>query len=107
MGWAFLFRAGDILRVQLLTPDSAKKTSRVGMLIITALLAVYSPQTLAQKTDLSAHVDALFTEWSAGTLGRRIPRHTQVLLTKGYGLANIEAKTPGSTVNIKNLRLIY
>jgi CubicO group peptidase (beta-lactamase class C family) len=81
----------------LLTPENAKKMSRIGMLIISALLALCSQQTYAQKTDLSAQVDGLFTDWNGGNTpgaGLLVIRDGKVLIKKAYGLANIETKTP-------------
>ena len=83
--------------VQLLTPDSAKKASRIGLLLIVAVVAACSHQALAQKTDLSAQVDGLFTDWNGGNTpgaGLLVIRDGKVLIKKGYGLANIETKTP-------------
>jgi CubicO group peptidase (beta-lactamase class C family) len=85
------------LLVQLLTPDGARNTSRVGVLLVAAVVFLCSHQTLAQKTDLAVQVDGLFTEWSGGnTPGAAllVMRNGKVLLKKGYGLANIETKTP-------------
>src|SRR5882724_10635249 len=81
----------------LLILEGVKKISCFTALIIFTLLTLCAHQTFAQKTDLSAQVDGLFTEWN----GRNTPgaallvmRDGKVLLKKGYGLANIETKTP-------------
>ncbi len=80
-----------------LIPEGVKKMSRLATLIISALLTLSSHQTYAQKPDLTSQVDALFTEWNEGnTPGAAllVIRNGKVLLKKGYGLANIETKTP-------------